>query len=193
MAKNNPIREQYETLTGSLTKPWGTSELTKSKWKYVFGKMISCWTGSYVEGRLFQSPGTITVKAQSPRVCRWEKLLEWPHGPGGKRSVIFCGANPWSQAILNKSKILATAGWKIHGWSTCVCVWLWRLSQEGVTALFSHSVRVPRGSSDGSGGAYEVWNTELLLSQMFPLLWVLACARVHVKRKSSACYLRCIK
>lgn len=141
MAKNNPIREQYEGLTGSL--------------------------------------------AQSPQVCRWEKLLEWPHGPGGKRSVIFCGANPWSQAILNKSKILATAGWKIHGWSTCVCVcvWSWRLSQEGVTALFSHSVRVPRGSSDGSGGACKVWNTELLLSQMFPPLWVSACACVHVKKK----------
>lgn len=106
MAKNNPIREQYEALTGSL--------------------------------------------AQSPRVCRWEELLEWPHGPGGKRAVIFCGANPWSQAILNKSKILATAGWKIHGWSTCVCVCVGsrRLSQERVTALFSHSVRVPRGSSD---------------------------------------------
>lgn len=141
MAKNNPIREQYEALTGSL--------------------------------------------AQSPRVCRWEELLEWPHGPGGKRAVIFCGANPWSQAILNKSKILATAGWKIHGWSTCVCVCVWGRGgcHRKESQLYLVTVcEYPVGPLM-CGGACEVWNTELLLSQMFPLLWVSACACVHVKKK----------
>lgn len=148
MAKNNPIREQYEALTGSL--------------------------------------------AQSPRACRWEKLLEWPHGPGGKRSVIFCGANPWSQAILNKSKILATAGWKIHGWSTCV----WgrggchrKESQLYLVTVCEYPVGPLMGVVEPAKfGTLNCYCPRCFLrSESRPVrvcMW---------KRKSSACYLWCIK